>query len=76
MHDEDNELSNNILELMRTSFPNEVFNTYIPRDMAFIDSTAQQIPVILSKNKTRGSQAYDRLILEFLEKYNLKKNKI
>lgn len=77
MHDEENELSNQILELMRSSFDEEVFDTYIPRDMAFIDSTARQIPVILAKGKkTKGALAYDRLIMEFLEKYNLKKNKV
>jgi chromosome partitioning protein len=44
--------------------------------MAFIDSTAKQVPVILAKKKnTVGAKAYDRLILEFLEKYNLIKRK-
>jgi chromosome partitioning protein len=43
--------------------------------MAFIDSTAEQVPVILSKKKSIGANAYDRMILEFLEKYNLRKNK-
>jgi chromosome partitioning protein len=75
MHDEDNDLSNHILELMRTNFKDEVFDTYIPRDPAFIDSTANQIPVILSKVPSVGAKAYDRLILEFLEKYNLNKIK-
>lgn len=76
MHDDENELSNQILDLMRTEFGDDVFDTYIPRDPAFIDSTASQIPVIASKlNDTIGGKAYDRLILEFLEKYNLKKIK-
>lgn len=76
MHDEDNELSNQILKLMRSTFGEQVFDTYIPRDMAFIDSTAKQVPVILAKKKnTVGAKAYDRLILEFLEKYNLIKRK-
>ncbi len=77
MYEDDNELSKQILELMRTNFGATVFDTFIPRDVAFIDSTAKQVPVILAKNKkTPGAQAYDRLILEFLEKYNLRKFKI
>ncbi len=75
MHDEDNDLSNHILDLMRENFKDQVFDTYIPRDMAFIDSTAKQVPVILSKKKSIGANAYDRMILEFLEKYNLRKTK-
>ena len=75
LHDEENTLSQNILTLMRSNFGDLVFDTYIPRDSAFIDSTAVQVPVILSKEKTIGAHAYDRLILEFLEKYNLRKMK-
>lgn len=75
LHDEDNALSQSILDLMRENFGDLVFDTYIPRDPAFIDSTAVQIPVILSKKKSQGAAAYDRLILEFLEKYNMKKTK-
>lgn len=76
LHEEENTLSQNILKLMRENFGDLVFDTYIPRDPAFIDSTAKQVPVILEKQWSVGAQAYDRLILEFLEKYNLKKNKI
>jgi chromosome partitioning protein len=76
MHDEENELSNQILALMRKNFGDQVFDTYIPRDMAFIDSTAKQVPVIVDSSLSSiGAKAYDRLILEFLEKYNLKKRK-
>jgi chromosome partitioning protein len=76
MYEEENQLSNSILNLMRQNFPDEVFDTFIPRDPAFIDSTAKQIPVILDKRiKSAGAIAYDRLILEFLEKYNLRKLK-
>ncbi|MGL4631976.1 MAG: ParA family protein [Leadbetterella sp.] len=76
MYEEDNSLSNDILKLMRSNFGETVFDTYIPRDVAFIDSTAKQIPVIVDKKVTSlGKTAYDRFILEFLEKYNLKKTK-
>lgn len=77
MHEEENKLSNQILHLMRENFGDIVFDTHIPRDPAFIDSTAKQVPVVLSKNKKGiGAIAYDRLILEFLEKYNLRKIKL
>ncbi|SOE20472.1 chromosome partitioning protein [Spirosomataceae bacterium TFI 002] len=76
MYDENIELSRHILTLMREQFGHDVFSTYIPFDPLFIDSTASQIPVIESRNKDSvGLQAYDRLILEILEKYNLRKNK-
>ncbi|MBK9933590.1 MAG: ParA family protein [Cytophagaceae bacterium] len=74
MHEEENLLSNQILHLMHENFGDQIFDTYIPRDGAFIDSTAKQVPVILDrKNYSEGARAYDRLILEFLEKYNLRK---
>jgi chromosome partitioning protein len=76
MFEEENALSSQILKLMRSSFGEQVFDTFIPRDPLFIDSTAKQIPVIVDKNiDSPGAKAYDRLILEFLEKYNLKKIK-
>lgn len=76
MYDPEVELSRRILALMRTTFSQEVFDTFIPFDPNFIESTANQIPVIASGNKnSMGLQAYDRLILEFLEKYNLRKRK-
>ena len=74
MHEEENLLSNQILHLMHENFGDQIFDTYIPRDGAFIDATAKQVPVILDrKNYSEGARAYDRLILEFLEKYNLRK---
>ncbi|ADQ17804.1 cobyrinic acid ac-diamide synthase [Leadbetterella byssophila DSM 17132] len=75
LHDAYNRVSTQILELMRENFGDLVFDTYIPRDPAFIDATAVQVPVILSKSPSKGADAYDRLILEFLEKYNLGKRK-
>jgi chromosome partitioning protein len=76
MFDEESEFSRTIMALMRTEFPNEVFDTFIPRDPDFIDSTASQLPVIATgKMDSIGLKAYDRLIMEFLEKYNLRKRK-
>ena len=76
MFEDDSPLSLKMVSLMRTSFTNELFDTIIPRDTAFIDSTANQIPVIASgKENSIGLKAYDRFILEFLEKYNLNKRK-
>lgn len=76
MYEEENALSRKILDLMRNNFGEKVFDTFIPRDPKFIDSTAKQIPVIIDKKiQSVGALAYDRLILEFLEKYNLRKVK-
>jgi chromosome partitioning protein len=76
MYDDTTDLSRNMLALMRANFGQLVFDTFIPRDPGFIDSTASQIPVIASgKTNSPGLLAYDRLILEFLERYNLKKRK-
>ncbi|AWV97929.1 ParA family protein [Arcticibacterium luteifluviistationis] len=76
MFDDEAEFSRKIMALMRTEFKDEVFDTFIPRDPDFIDSTASQIPVIATgKMDSIGLKAYDRLILEFLEKYNLRKRK-
>ncbi|MGR3810614.1 ParA family protein [Jiulongibacter sp. NS-SX5] len=77
MYDNDSDLSKKMVALMRENFGDDVFDTYINRDINFIDSTASQIPVIASrKSESEGLQAYQRLILEFLEKYNLKKRKV
>ncbi len=76
MYDPEIELSRRILSLMRIEFGYDVFDTFIPYDPLFIDSTASQIPVIESKNiESPGLQAYNRLALELLEKYNLNKTK-
>lgn len=75
MYEEENELSRSILELMEENFGNLVFNTHIPRDSAFIDSTAIQVPVVLSEDNSIGAEAYNNLIVEFLQKYSLPKNK-
>lgn len=76
IYEEENKLSNQILNLMREQFGSLVFDTFIPRDEAFITSTADQTPVIVNKKISgEGAKAYDRLVLEFLEKYNLPKNK-
>ena len=76
MYDDSADLSRNMLALMKANFGDIVFSTFIPRDPEFIDSTASQIPVIASgKIVSPGLQAYDRLILELLERYNLRKRK-
>jgi chromosome partitioning protein len=76
MYDDSADLSRNMLALMRANFGSLVFDTFIARDPAFIDSTAIQIPVIASgKTTSPGLLAYDRLILELLERYNLRKRK-
>lgn len=76
MYDQDTELSQRMISLMRAHFDDDVFNTFIPYDPAFIESTASQLPVVADGNlHSLGHQAYDRFILEFLERYNLRKRK-
>jgi chromosome partitioning protein len=77
MYEEENELSRFIRKMMQENLGEQLFDTCIPRDPAFIESTATQMPVIHQKKPSSlGAMAYDRLILELLEKYNLPKNKI
>lgn len=76
MYDADAELSKEIKALMQKEFKETLFDTIIPYDPAFIDSTIKQLPVIEDDSiSSPGSQAYDRLILEILEKYDLPKIK-
>ncbi|UBM60662.1 AAA family ATPase [Marinilongibacter aquaticus] len=76
MYDEESELAVQMLATMRANFKETLFDTFIPRDIGFVDSTASQIPVIASKNpSSMGLKAYQRLILELLERYDLRKQK-
>ncbi len=75
MYDPEIELGHKIMVNMRAEFGYDVFDTLIPYDPTFIDSTATKTPVIEAKKDSVGKAAYNRLVLEILEEYNLRKFK-
>ena len=66
MFDERTNLSNQVLNDVRTFFSEKLYRTIIPRNVRVSESPSFGKPVMLYDIKSKGAQAYLKLAKEFL----------
>lgn len=66
MFDTRNSLSHQVVDEVRSHFPDQVFNTVIPRNVRLSESPSHGLPVALYDPGSRGAQAYADLARELM----------
>lgn len=68
MYDSRNNLSKEVMQQVRTHFPDKAFNTVVPRGVALSEAPSYGKPVLLYQPKAKVSECYIDLAKEMLEK--------
>lgn len=66
MFDTRNSLCHQVVDEVRRHFPQEVFDTIIPRNVRLSEAPSHGVPAVLYDPTSRGSEAYKALMLEIL----------
>lgn len=66
MFDTRNSLSHQVVDEVKAHFPDQVFNTVIPRNVRLSESPSHGLPVALYDPASRGAQAYADLARELM----------
>ena len=61
-------LTEQIIKEVRKHFPNETFNTVIPRNVAVSEAPSFGEPVIYYEKKSKGAKAYEELAKEITKR--------
>lgn len=70
MYDVRNNLSKEVMNQVKTHFPDKAFNTVVPRAVALSEAPSYGKPIILYQAKSRGTECYIELAKEILNKAN------
>ena len=76
MKDNRSNLVNQVSQEIKKFFGPKVFETYIPRNIRLAEAPSHGEPIVLYDINSRGSEAYMQLAEEFLQRNNIKYNKI
>jgi chromosome partitioning protein len=68
MSDPRNRLSRQVEEEVREFFPDQVFDTVVPRNVRLSESPSHGMPVILYDPSCRGAQSYKELVQEICQR--------
>ncbi len=68
MFDPRNNLANQVSAQLLTHFPNQVYNTIIPRNVRLAEAPSHGLPVTLYDKTSRGALAYTALATEIVRK--------
>ena len=68
MHDDRTNLSRDVAAEVRQHFPDEVFETVVPRNVRLAEAPSHGLPALRYDIKSRGAQAYLALAREFLRR--------
>lgn len=66
MFDTRNSLSHQVAAEIRTHFPNDLFETVIPRNVRLSESPSHGLPAVIYDPSSRGAQAYRALAVELV----------
>jgi chromosome partitioning protein len=68
MYDSRMRLAQQVVEEVKQHFPNEIFQTVIPRNVRIAEAPSFGEPLVKFDPHSRGAQAYSELMREFLER--------
>lgn len=68
MYDARNNLAKEVVSQVRDHFPDNTFNTIVPRAVALSEAPSYGKPILLYQAKSKGSECYIELAKEMLEK--------
>lgn len=70
MYDVRNNLSKEVMNQVKTHFPDKAFKTVVPRAVALSEAPSFGKPIILYQAKSKGTECYIELAKEILIKAN------
>lgn len=73
MYDRRNKLTNDVEEEVRKHFKNEMFETYIPRNVKLSEAPSHGKPGIIYDHRSSGAKAYMLLAREFVNRFEKRK---
>lgn len=71
MFDTRNGLCHQVVEEVRRYFPQDVFDTIIPRNVRLSEAPSHGLPTVVYDPSSRGAQAYQALTRELLAEYGI-----
>lgn len=72
MYDSRTKLCNEVVSEVKKYFKDKVYNTYIPRNIKLAESPSYGLPIMLYDDKCKGSESFEELCNEFLDKQEVK----
>lgn len=69
MFDTRTRLSSSVVDEVKKFFPNEIFDTIIPRNVKLSEAPSHGIPINLYDSKSSGAKAYNSLAKEVIKRY-------
>ncbi|MBI4373835.1 MAG: ParA family protein, partial [Deltaproteobacteria bacterium] len=76
MYDRRNNLAKEVLSDLRSHFGEKVFKAVIPRSVRLSEAPSHGKPIILYDPYSSGSQSYQEVALEFLERTKIKQERL
>ncbi len=70
MFDTRNTLSHQVADEVRKHFPNDIFETVIPRNVRLSESPSHGLPAVVYDPTSKGAQAYRALAAELMKRRN------
>ena len=74
MYDNRTNLSNQVVDEVRTYMPEQVYETMIPRNIRLGEAPSYGLPIIYYDEKSKGAESYRELAQEVIKR-NRKKRK-
>lgn len=72
MYDSRTKLCNEVVSEVKKYFEEKVYNTFIPRNIKLAESPSYGLPIMLYDDKCKGSEAFEELCEEFLNKQEVR----
>lgn len=76
MFDTRNGLCHQVVEEVRRYFPQDVFDTIIPRNVRLSEAPSHGLPTVVYDPTSRGAQAYQMLAREMLAEHGMELNEV
>ena len=76
MFDTRNGLCHQVVEEVRRYFPQDVFDTIIPRNVRLSEAPSHGLPTVVYDPTSRGAQAYQLLTRELLSEHGIEMNDV
>lgn len=72
MYDSRTKLCNEVVSEVKKYFKEKVYDTFIPRNIKLAESPSYGLPIMLYDDKCKGSEAFEELCEEFLNKQEVR----
>ena len=71
MYDVRTNLSNQVVENVRTNLDTKIYDTLIPRNIRLAEAPSHGLPINMYDTKSAGAESYRMLVKEVMERKNV-----